>query len=105
MKNKESYRVRIGKINSISDLEVEKERLRLEITRKEVGIKDSYHNLVDLLSFRNLIGTLLDEVNATSSVVGKVISVGKKLLSKRKKKKKKDAQGEEAPPDGSRDTV
>jgi predicted RNA-binding protein with EMAP domain len=97
--------MRIGKINSISDLEQEKERLRLEIARKEDGIKYSYYNLVDLLSFRNLIGSLLDEVNATSSVLGKVISVGKKLLSKRKKKKKKDDQAAEARPEAGKENA
>ena len=44
--------------------------------------------MVRLFSFRNLIATLIDEVNATSSVMGKIISLGKELLSKRKKKKK-----------------
>jgi len=88
MKTNEPYRMRVRKINSISDLEREKERLQIEITRKEEGIKYNYQNLVNLLSFRNLIGSLIEELNASSSLVSKVISAGKNLMAKRKKKKK-----------------
>jgi phage host-nuclease inhibitor protein Gam len=88
MRTSEPYKVRVHHINSLSDLEREKERLQTEITRKEEGIKYNYQNLVQLLSFRNLIGTLIDEVSSTTTVVGKLFTLGKDFVAKRKKKKK-----------------
>jgi hypothetical protein len=88
MKTNEPYKIRVGRINSLADLEREKERLQLEIVRKEEGIKYNYHSLVGLLSFRNLVGTLIEEVNATSTVIAKIVSLSKDFFAKRKKKKK-----------------
>ena len=56
MRTSEPYKVRVNHLNSMEDLEREKERIRIEITRSEEGIKYNYQNLVHLLSFRNLIG-------------------------------------------------
>ena len=88
MKTNEPYRMRVGKINSMSDLEREKDRVQLEITRKEECIKYSYQNLLHLFTFCNLVGSLIEEANACSSMISKVITFGKELLAKRKKKKK-----------------
>lgn len=88
MKTNEPYKVKLNNINSMQDLQREKEKLQMEITRREEGIKYNYHNLVHLLSFRNLMGTFIDEVSATTSVVGTLFSFGKDFLAKRKKKKK-----------------
>jgi len=88
MTTNEPYKVRLNRIKSLSDLLREKERLQTEIDRREEGIKNNYQNLVHLLSFRNLMGTLIDEVSTTATVMGKLFSLGKDFLAKRKKHKK-----------------
>jgi hypothetical protein len=88
MRTNEPYKVRLNHLNSLSDLEREKERLQTEISRHEEGIKQNYQNLVHLLSFRNLVGTLIGEVSTTATVMGKLFSFGKDFLAKRKKHKK-----------------
>lgn len=88
MRTNEPYKVKLSHINSMRDLQKEKEKIQIEISRREEGIKYNYHNLVQLLSFRNLLGNLIDEVGTTTTVVGKLFSLGKDFLSKRKKKKK-----------------
>jgi len=79
----------------MEDLEREKERIRIEITRSEEGIKYNYQNLVHLLSFRNLIGIIIDEVSTTTTVVGRLFSLGKDFVAKRKKKKKEKKEKQE----------
>ncbi len=88
MRTKEPYKVKVDHINSLEDLEREKERIQMEIGLREEGIKNNYQNLVHLLSFRNLVGSLIEEVSTTTTVVGKLFSLGKGFLFKRKKKKK-----------------
>ena len=88
MRTNEPFKVRLNHINSLSDLQREKERLQNEISRREEGIKNNYQNLVHLLSFRNLVGTLIDEVSTTNTVIGRIFSLGKDFLAKRKKHKK-----------------
>ena len=46
MRTSEPYKVRANHLNSLSDLEREKERLQMEIARREEGIKYNYQNLV-----------------------------------------------------------
>lgn len=88
MRTNEPFKVRLNHINSLSDLQREKERLQNEISHREEGIKNNYQNLVQLLSFRNLMGTLIEEVSTTATVMGKMFSLGKDFLAKRKKHKK-----------------
>lgn len=88
MRTSEPYKVKLSHINSMRDLQKEKEKIQIEISRREEGIKYNYHNLVHLLSFRNLLGNLIEEVGTTTTVVGKLFSIGKDFLAKRKKKKK-----------------
>jgi len=88
MRTSEPYKIRVNRLNSLADLEHEKERLQIEIARKEEGIKYDYQNLVHLLSFQNLISTLIDELSTTTTVIGKLFSLGREFLAKRKKKKK-----------------
>ena len=88
MRTSEPYKVKLSHINSMRDLQKEKEKIQIEISRREEGIKYNYHNLVQLLSFRNLLGNLIEEVGTTTTVVGKIFSIGKDFLAKRKKKKK-----------------
>lgn len=88
MRTNDTYKVKISHIHSMADLQKEKERLQTEIVRSEEGIKSNYQNLVQLLSFRNIIGNLVEEISTTTTVIGKLFSFGKDFLAKRKKKKK-----------------
>ncbi len=88
MRTNEPYKVRLNQIESLKDLHREKEKLQMEISRREEGIKFNYQNLVRLLTFRNLMGTLIDEVSTTTTVVGKFITLGRDFVAKHKKKKK-----------------
>ena len=88
MKTNEPYSVRVKNIKSLADLEREKEKMQIEIARREEGIRYNYQNLVHLLSFRNLITTFIDEVSTTTTVISKLFSLLKEFLAKRKKKKK-----------------
>ena len=100
MKTRDPYRLKPGRINSLKDLEREKERLQLEIVRREEHIRFNYHNLRSLLSFRNMLGTLIEEVTTSATVAGKILSFGKDLFAKRKKKKKaRMAAGNDSNPD------
>lgn len=88
MRTNDPYKVRVKNINSLKDLEREKERLQLEIVRREERIRHTYHNLVHLLSFRNLAGALVEELTTTATVAGKLVTFGRDIFAKRKKKKK-----------------
>ncbi|MCX6281928.1 MAG: hypothetical protein NTU51_08190 [Bacteroidetes bacterium] len=88
MRTSEPFKIRLNHINSLEDLQREKEKLQMEIVRREEGIKYNYQNLVHLLSFKNLLGTLIDDVSTTTSVIGKIVSISKDFLARRKKKKK-----------------
>jgi hypothetical protein len=98
MKMKNRYRVPAGRIRSLQDLELEKARLEIELYRSEETIKKSYHDLVHRLTFRNLAGTIVDEVATGTSTLSRAISLGKSFLEKRKKKKKEKARMEEMNP-------
>ncbi|MCX6286263.1 MAG: hypothetical protein NTY96_04050 [Bacteroidetes bacterium] len=95
MRTSELYKIRLSHLNSLEDLEREKEKLQMEIVRREEGIKYNYQNLVHLLSFRNLIGTVIDDVSSTTTVIGKLFSLGKDFFAKRKKKKKSKPEQQE----------
>ena len=92
MKTNESYRVNPRNINSLDDLKREKERLQLEIVRREDNISHHYHNLADLFSFRNILGAFFEEVNTATTIIGKLITLGKGFIAKRKKKKKSKSE-------------
>jgi len=93
---KNSYRLSSKRIRSLHDLELEKAKLEVEILKSEETIRSSYRHLIHRLTFRNLAGTLTDEIAARTSVLSKVISVGKSFLEKRKKKKKEKVRREES---------
>jgi len=95
MRTNETYKVRVDHLKSLADLEREKERLQLEIVRREEGIKHHYQNLVHLFSFTNILSTLIDEISTTTSLIGKLFSFGKEFLAKRKKKKKEKHEQQE----------
>lgn len=79
--------VKSANIHSLKDIELEKQRLRLEIMKTEVNIHDGYRNIIQALTFKNIATTMIRDVSATSSVMSKVFEFGKTMLEKRKKKK------------------
>lgn len=85
MKNKSHT---IGKIRSLEDLKLEKARLEMDILKKENQIQSDYRQILDKLTFRNVIRNIKEDVALTTNVTSKVISVGKKLFGRKKKKKK-----------------
>ncbi len=86
MNHKPHHKIR--KLSTLHELELEKVRLKFEALKKEDQIKDNYRNIVDALSFRNLLQHLSNEISTTTSAVSTAFSVGKNLLEKFKKKKK-----------------
>ena len=95
MKMKNRYRVSAGRIRSLQDLGLEKAKLEMELFKSEDTIKRNYHDLVHRLTFRNLAGTIVDEVATGTSTLSRAISLGKSFLEKRKKRKKEKARMEE----------
>jgi len=95
MKTKNRYRIKTGRIRSLQDLELEKAKLEMELFKSEDTIKRNYHDLLHRLTFRNLAGTIVDEVATGTSTLSRAISLGKSFLEKRKKKKREKARTEE----------
>lgn len=91
MKTNNRYVVKPEKIHSLKDIEMEKQRLRLEIMKTETTIRANYHNLLHAFTFRNLATTLVQDISATSSAVSKAMAIGKSLFGR---KKKKNMQGD-----------
>lgn len=89
--------VRPEKIHSLRDLEMEKERLKLEILKTETNIRSDYHNLLHAFTFKNLASSVINDISTTSSVVSKAFSIGKSFLGKRKKQKKEHETGPHVP--------
>ena len=87
-KTKNKQTPHIGQIRSLKDLQEEKRRLLKELHETEDGIKNNYHHLLDTLTFRNVVNTLINDVAVTSSVFSKVFTFGKKVAEKIKKKKR-----------------
>lgn len=81
------YLVKPEKIHSLQDIEMEKQRLRMEIMKNEQNIHSDYRHIMDALSFRNLATTITNDISATSSVISKAFAVGKSIMTRRKKKK------------------
>ncbi len=70
------------------ELQLEKERLKLELVKKEVEIKTNYRHIISAFSLRNIFTTVTTELASPSSIASKVFTLGKNWLSRRKKKKK-----------------
>ena len=86
---KHKIKSNIRKVRSLDDLRSEKQRLKSELHKAEEGIHSGYHHILDLLSFRNILKTVTDDIVTSSTVASKAFAVGKKLFEKVKKKKKK----------------
>ena len=82
------YTVKASKIRSLEDLRLEKTKVRNEILKKEGDIRSDYKNILDLLTFRNIVSNLADSITVQSAVVSQVLSFGKALFARKKKKRK-----------------
>jgi hypothetical protein len=87
MKTTKRYIVKAEKIHSLKDIEIEKQRLRIEIMRTENSIQADYHNILHALTLKNIASNMINDIAATSGVLSKAFSFGKSLMAKRKKKK------------------
>ena len=81
------YKVRPEKIHSLQDIEMEKQRLGMEIIKKEENIHTDYRKILEAFSFRNIATTIVNEISSTSSLMSKAIVFGKSIIARRKKKK------------------
>ena len=88
MKPSKRYLVNPAKIHSLKDIELEKQRLRMEIMKTENNINAGYHNLLHAFTFKNFASSVVNDLTTTSSVVSKAFSIGKALIEKRRKKKR-----------------
>jgi hypothetical protein len=82
--------VKPDKIHSLKDLEMEKQRLKLEILKAENHIQTDYHNLLHSFTLKNIASNMFQDISATSSVVSKAFTIGKSLFSRKKKKKQRE---------------
>ncbi len=87
MKTSKRYKVKSGNIHSLKDIEMEKQRLRIEILKTEASINTSYRNILYSFSIKHLAETMINDISATSSVLSKAFTFGKSLMAGRKKKK------------------
>ena len=75
------------KIKSMQDLSMEKQRLRIEIMKTETTIHSSYRDIIQAFTFKNLAGTMINDMTTRSTMLANAFAIGKSFLSKRKKKK------------------
>ncbi|MFH1159540.1 MAG: hypothetical protein V1733_01150 [bacterium] len=85
----------------MKQLKLEKRRLQHEIDLKEIEIGQDYRNLIDILTFRNVLQVIADDIVAANTVVSKAYSVIKPLFKKRKKKKEEGRRKREEGRGGS----
>ena len=90
MKKINQFPPRKKQIHSLKELLRKKTELQIEIRQTESDIRQDYQSLVDMLTFRNVITTIAEDVIAANTVVSQAYSIGKSLFKKRKKKKTKD---------------
>jgi len=87
MKTSKRYLVKPENIHSLKDIELEKQRLHLEILKTEANIQAEYHNILNAMTLKNIASNLISDVVSTSSVISKAFTIGKSLLGRRKKRK------------------
>ena len=87
MKTTNRYTVKADKIRSLKDIDLEKQRLKIEIMKTEQEIHSGYRNILQAFTLRNLASTVVNEITTTSNVVSKAIAIGKSFMAGRKKKK------------------
>ena len=94
MKRNNRYHLKPGTIRSLKDLDLERQRLKLEIMKSEEHIHSDYRHLIHALTFRNIAQSVLGNVTHTTSVLSKAFSFGRAIMAKRKKKKKHEGSVE-----------
>ena len=87
MKTSKRYTVKPEKIKSLQDIELEIQRLHIEIMKKEENIHSDYRHILEAFSIRNIATTMINDLSATSSLVSKAFGFGKSIIARRKKKK------------------
>lgn len=76
------------RIKSLQDLQLEKAKVRMEIMKKEEHIRSDYRHIIEALTFKNILSSLVEDISVQSTVISKAFAIGKSLFSKRKGKKK-----------------
>jgi hypothetical protein len=89
MKKINKPRSNFRRVHSMQELKFEKIRLQMEEVIAKEKIKNNYRQIKDAFALRNIITTVTTELGGTSSLLSKVISIGKSTFGKRKKKKEK----------------
>ena len=98
MKRIKHHRNRRAPLSSMKELQTEKFRLQREIIETEQSINNDYSNLIDALTFRNIINTVAEEIIATNMVISQGWSIIRPLFDRKKKKKKVGAKSAEQIP-------
>jgi hypothetical protein len=75
------------RIKSLKDLSMAKQRLRIEIMKTESTIHSSYREIIQAFTFKNIAGTMINDMTTRSAMLTKAFAIGKSFFSKRKKKK------------------
>jgi len=94
MKTSNRYHVKPEKIRSLKDLELERQRLRLEILKTEEHIHRDYRRILDAFTLKNIASSVLGDLAHNATFAGKAFAFGKAIMSKRKKKKKNQSESE-----------
>ena len=69
-------------------------RLKIEILKKEDGMKSNLQHIRHFFSLSNLIQAGLNEITTKGNTFSKAVSIGRELFRRKKKKKKKAAEHE-----------
>jgi len=88
MKKSRHLKSRMASIRTLKELRDEKSRLRSELIDTEDDIRENYRDLIDALTFRNIINTIAEEIISTNLVVSQVYSMIKPLFKRKKKNKR-----------------
>jgi len=80
----------------MNELKLEKARLKLELVKTEEKIEANFRRIRSAFSLRNIFSTVTTELKNPSSIVMKVLTLGKDWFGRRKKKKKQKKDDEKA---------
>ena len=93
MKKSRHHIERMTPINTLKELREEKFRLQRELADTEDDIKENYRDLIDALTFRNIINSIAEEIVSTNLVVSQAYSIIKPLFKRKKKNKRVEKPG------------
>ena len=69
MKTTKRYLVKSEKIHSLKEIEMEKQRLRLEILKTEANIHAEYHSILNALTFKNIASNVIGNISPASTII------------------------------------